>query len=247
VRPWVAMLILGPVVVGPAALVLAGASIPLGSLTIRSQPGVEVVWDDLTLGTTDRQGVLEIGEIPPGSYTLLLGKQGFEAQSIPLEVSAGTQALNLSLTAVLEALPEVPELPEVIALALEEPNSPPVALASEAPRAASVWPTALAAAVIVFAGITIFRLARRRPQPARPAPEEAGPKVVMGSPGRRSSRSSTLLRDLKRREDSLENYVESGTGGLKRKVINVAQVEDRPVEDRPVENRPVGDTGGEDR
>lgn len=249
VRLWAAMLILGPVVFGPAASVVAAASIPLGSLTVRSQPGVEVIWNDVTLGTTDRQGVLEIGGIPPGSYTLLLGKQGFEAQSIPLEISAGTQALNLSLTAVLETLPEV--------VALEEPISQPVALASEAPRTASVWPTALAATMIVFAGIAIFRLARRRPQPARPAPEEAGPKVVLGSPGRRSTRSSMLLRDLKRREDCLENYVEVGTGGLKRKVINVAVVEDRPVEHRqedpppgadgPVDDRPVEGRGGEDR
>jgi hypothetical protein len=51
-----------------------------------------------------------------------------------------------------------------------------------------------------------------------------------------------LLRDLKRREDRLDNFVEAGADRLKRKVINV-----EVVDHRSVESQPVDDGGGEDR
>ena len=41
-------------------------------LEIRSQAGVEVLWQGVSLGTTNARGRLEVGWIPAGDYTITL-------------------------------------------------------------------------------------------------------------------------------------------------------------------------------
>jgi hypothetical protein len=200
----------------------AATSISLGELTVRSQPGAEVVWDGVILGVTDDRGVMKIGQIPPGGYLLDLRLEGFEDRTVPLAVETGSQTLNLPLTALVAAKPAAVESDPVSRSSDETTLSAPTQ---------TIWPTALAAIVIVVAAIAIFRLARQRPQPASTVAQTDGPKVVLGSPGHRSGRSSGLLRDLKRREDSLENFVEAGSGGLKKEVLNREVVNHRPVDE----------------
>ena len=231
-------------------------SIPLGELTVRSQPGVEVVWDGIFLGVTDDKGVMKIGQIPPGGYSLALRLEGFEGRSFPLEVATGSQTVNLPLTAnvaassaTTQSIPPSGPDPQTLISPAIEPKTKPVqsipplssevaddSLPSSSDEATlsaptqSIWPTVLAAVVIVVAAIAIFRLARHRPQPATSTSQADGPKVVLGSLGQRSSRGSGVLRDLKSREDSLENFIEAGSGGLKRRVLDMEVVDHPPVD-----------------
>ena len=66
----------------PLALIaLLAAALPLaaatGSLSIESQPGVEVTWDGTPLGSTDSTGIMFIEGIPAGEYVLDLSKPGY--------------------------------------------------------------------------------------------------------------------------------------------------------------------------
>ncbi len=200
---------------GPWTRSATATSISLGELTVHSQPGVEVAWDGIVLGVTDDQGVMRIGEIPPGRYSLSLRLEGFQSRSIPLEVATGSQALNLPLTA---HVPNDSAPNTSVEEALPGPTQ-------------SIWPTVLAAVVIVLAAVAILQLARHRPRPVTTTPQADGPKIVLGTPGDRSGRSSGLLRDLKRREDSLENFVDAGSGGLKRKAPDIEVADHRSVDE----------------
>ena len=68
-------------------------ALPAGStgvLELRSQPGVEVLWEGVALGETDASGLLVIAGIPPGEYHLTLRKQGFHDLDTRLEVAEGS-------------------------------------------------------------------------------------------------------------------------------------------------------------
>ena len=230
---------------GVAAAISAASSVPLGNLILRSQPGAEVTWDGVNLGRTDEYGVMEIGDVPPGQYDLSFTRDGFEPLRVPMDVRAGSQ----SMTSLLTALPQTAEVPEdTVAepVVVETPDvvfTPPAkeivveAAAQKASDDFPIWPTALAALVIFFAAFTITRLARRRPQAANLSLEPGGPKVVMGSPTSRSGKGSVFMRNLKRREDSLDNFVEAGSNRLRKRVIEV-DVGAGPVVDVPQFDRP---------
>ncbi len=67
-------------------------ALPAGStgvLKLQSQPGVEILWDGVALGTTDARGNLIIKRIPPGEYRLTLRKQGFHDLNTGIEVEEG--------------------------------------------------------------------------------------------------------------------------------------------------------------
>jgi len=76
-------------------LLAAGAA--TGSLVVHSQPGVEVVWDGVPLGTTDARGELTISGILPGTYAVELHRQGLTTARRDLAVHAGPMELELRL------------------------------------------------------------------------------------------------------------------------------------------------------
>ncbi len=59
---------------------------------LRSQPGVEILWEGVALGETDAGGLLVIEEIPSGEYRLTLSKQGFHELDIRITVEQGTSS-----------------------------------------------------------------------------------------------------------------------------------------------------------
>jgi len=82
-------------------LVAFAASQPsaeFAALEIQSQPGVEVVWEGVSLGRTDNQGLLVVEEIPPGRYAIAIRKQGFREVTRELELVGGqTNTFQLDL------------------------------------------------------------------------------------------------------------------------------------------------------
>ena len=92
----------------------------------------------------------------------------------------------------------------------------------------SLWPPLLAAGIIVLAVLVIIHLARRRPRNDDSVAEPSRPRVILGShTGRRPGRSAELMGELKRREDSLESFVDTGSTGLKRKIVDIRDSEAR--------------------
>ncbi len=67
----------------------AGAS---GVFTLRSQAGVEVIWEGVVLGKTDAAGLMVIEEIPAGDYRLTLRKAGFHPLDVQITVEDGESA-----------------------------------------------------------------------------------------------------------------------------------------------------------
>ena len=73
----------------------AGAS---GVLRLRSQTGVEVVWEGVALGETDAGGLMVVEGIPPGEYRVTLRKPGFQTLDVQIPVADGasvTHAIRL--------------------------------------------------------------------------------------------------------------------------------------------------------
>lgn len=68
-----------------------------GQLNIVSQPGVEVVWEGVPLGTTDTAGLLVIEGIPRGSYGLVLRKAGYQDLASRVDVTETSQSVRMQL------------------------------------------------------------------------------------------------------------------------------------------------------
>ena len=70
---------------------------------------VTVYFPELEKGTsTNEQGQFEIGDLPQGSFILVISSIGYQTHSMPINISQGTNTLNISLT------PSVIEMEEVI-------------------------------------------------------------------------------------------------------------------------------------
>ena len=82
-------------------LVLLSAAPDKGALRVSSQPGVEVVWEGVSLGTTDSSGNLVIRDIPVGEYPITLRKEGYREARTRASVTAG----ETKLRRFLEQLP----------------------------------------------------------------------------------------------------------------------------------------------
>ncbi|HEV8632509.1 MAG TPA: PEGA domain-containing protein [Thermoanaerobaculia bacterium] len=89
--------ILLTVSVGAATEGAAGATTAAGTLVVRSQPGAEVAWDGVAIGTTDARGELSVDAIPPGTYSILLRKDGFRPLERNVVVGAESTVLALPL------------------------------------------------------------------------------------------------------------------------------------------------------
>ena len=81
-----------------------------GSLRVESDADVEVVWEGVSLGTTNELGTMVIGDIPLGDYTVILKKNGFETRRVAVVVAGGETVLSLKLAA--EQPPEEAEVIE---------------------------------------------------------------------------------------------------------------------------------------
>ena len=97
-----------------ASLCLSAAAQERTTLTLRSQPGVEILWQGVRIGTIEEDGQLVIRNVPAGDFEIRLSKPGYRyrAGSIHIEGSRPvTQAF------ALEAL--VPQTPPGKAAPLE--------------------------------------------------------------------------------------------------------------------------------
>lgn len=211
----------------PALFLIALLAAPgegTGALRIRSQPGVEVLWEGVALGETDAEGLLVVEDIPLGDYLLTLRAPGYRQIDVRTTVASGNSILELPLVA-----DEAPA----------EPSPPPTGGAdSSAGQAfgnqALLWLGA-GLLVLVAAGWRILSPRRREaaadspiaepplPQPlaAEPAPPDTAP------PPAPAADSPTFLEDLKRREQSLEEHPPGTVGAPEETIIEVEAVEVR--------------------
>lgn len=203
------------------------AATELGTLTIQSEPSVQVIWDGTLLGTTDTSGQMSIGSIPPGTYTLAFTSPGFTARTESVDITAGRQEVDASLAEIAQ-----PSVGAGLAPA-RGADSPADDATSQAPGPKSqdyLFTTALlvvVAALILTAFLLADRQSRRRQTAAKPE----GPRIVLPTASERTKKLPTFYDDLKRRETDLEQLVDVGSGRSQRQVIDV-QVEDHgPVED----------------
>jgi hypothetical protein len=147
----------------------APARVVTGTLRLQSLPGVEVLWEGVLLGETDRSGSLVIGGIPPGSYTVTLRRADFVGQTLNVTVEAGSQELKLPLRKIREA-PAAPPQDRVA-----EPVPPPRPPAPTPKTSASVEsparpPDADAALGASPAAEAIDRISSPRSEVASPQP-----------------------------------------------------------------------------
>ncbi|MCP4654627.1 MAG: PEGA domain-containing protein [bacterium] len=84
-------------------LFLALSPFEVGSLRIESQPGVEVVWEGVPLGSTDARGILTVDDSPLGVFSITLRKPGFRSLTTEIEIAPGRKTLALELEPTLTA------------------------------------------------------------------------------------------------------------------------------------------------
>jgi len=232
-----------PAVVGAVALLLffvvAGpissvAAVELGTLTIQSQPDVEVIWDGVLLGVTNPSGRMVISNIPPGTFALTFSSPGYTSRNESVDIAPGRQRLDALLAEVAPPPIEAPEPEPPIESA--EPGQPieaagPVPAGEGGGDPQDHIATFAFFAFLAVLVLTAFLLADRRARRLRIAAKPEGPHIVVRGTSREKKRLPTFYDDLKRRETDLEELVDVGSGRSQRRVIEV-QVEDHgPVED----------------
>ena len=199
-----------------------------GSLRIQSAPGTEVIWEGVSLDATDANGILNIANIPAGRFNLVLKKRGFTTEKRVVEIGGGeTVTLTVSLSAAsppkdassrgAERRPPNPKAGKGVA----EQARPAAAKKGRVP----LWPTlsnetpvgtpslnlgTVSLLVLIPAALLILIYMFRRVRPAGPGPH---PPLISGSgpqePAHRDGpKSAPFLRDLRRREELLEQGVE---------------------------------------
>ncbi len=72
----------------PLFLMLWLAAVPpeKASLTLHTEPGTEIVWEGVSLGRANSDGLLIIQDVPPGTFTVTFKKSGFHELTTELEV-----------------------------------------------------------------------------------------------------------------------------------------------------------------
>ena len=93
---------------------------PSGWLRIESQPGVEVVWEGVSLGRTDASGLLLVEEIPIGRFEIVLRGRGLETAREAVDITPGRNAW----TKLLETVAPAPPPPPVAEVESREPAAP---------------------------------------------------------------------------------------------------------------------------
>ena len=213
-------------------LVQTLAAVEPGTLTIQSQPDVEVIWDDVPLGATDASGQMSIGNIPPGTYTLTFTSPGFNTRIDSVDVAPGLQHLGARLVEAEPTEASEPAPP----IEASEPE-PPFEAAGPVPAGegggdpqdhiATTTFLVVTAVLVLTAFLLADRRSRRRQAEAKPE----GPRIVVQGTSERPKKLPTFYDDLKRRETDLEDLVDAGSGRSHRQVIDIEIEDHGPVED----------------
>jgi hypothetical protein len=95
-----------------------------GSLSIESQPGVEVVWDGTSLGRTAADGTMQIDRIPPGEYVLELSRAGYQSQRLRVVIGEDPATIRGFLESVAPVRPPAPVAAAPKAEAATRPEPP---------------------------------------------------------------------------------------------------------------------------
>ncbi len=104
-----------------SVLLVTSSSVEKGSLRLTSQPGVEVEWEGIHLGETDADGILVVGDIPPGDYAVSLSKPGYFPRQSRLTISGGETAVTLGLE---RRAPPPPPRQRTVATQMLQPPEP---------------------------------------------------------------------------------------------------------------------------
>lgn len=197
------------------------ASIPAaaGTLTVTTEPDTTVLWDGNPLGTTGEAGRMTISNIPLGSYSLILRREGFEELVRDLEITSGNQVLEIALSAVPPSAPAVPAVDP----ALPDP------FARQSTPLASM---AVISFLVSIAAGALWLGRRRRMEPEEElAPQPEGPRVVMANEPRRRRRPPGFYDDLRQRETVLEGLEARGLDRPRPKIIELPVADHRPIEE----------------
>jgi len=212
-------------------LVQTLAALEPGTLTIQSQPDVEVIWDDVPLGATDASGQMSIGNIPPGTYTLTFSSPGFTTRIESVDVAPGLQQLEAKLVEAepTEASEPAPPIEAAGPVPAGEGGGDPQDLETSRPRDYKATTTFLVVTAVLV--LTAFLLADRRSRRRQAEAKPEGPRIVVQGTSERPKKLPTFYDDLKRRETDLEELVDAGSGRSHRQVIDIEIEDHGPVED----------------
>jgi len=227
-----------------------------GTLRIHSQPGTEVVWEGVSLGSTDAGGLLTVSEIPPGTFTLALRKAGFREFQKSVTITGGD---TTSLEAALQPAgppPSIKTSPPTKATAprkraepprsdqdnrlnellKSEPKQGPLPVWPAASRPAPestgigvpIWPFLLGGTLL----IVVLWLSRK----LKPAAFSRSPALLADSEllerAHSPEKTAAFLNDLKKREELLEQGVEIVPDKRKGPVIDLDSGSVREVEEQ---------------
>lgn len=229
-----------PAVVGRVVLLLfvfgAGptpsrAAIELGTLTIQSQPDVEVIWEGVPLGATDSLGQMLVANIPPGTYTITFSSPDFATRSESVDVAPGLQRLDATLVEAgsAEATEPVRPIEAAEPAPAGEGGGGAQDLGTSEPQ--DTITTAAVLVVVAVLVLTAFLFADRRSRHRQIDAKPEGPRIVVRGTSRRAKKLPAFYDDLKRRESDLEDLVDVGSGRSQRQVIDVEIEDHGPVED----------------
>ena len=225
-----------------SVLLVTSSSVEKGSLRLTSQPGVEVEWEGIHLGETDADGILVVGDVPPGDYAVSLSKPGYLPRESRLTISGAETAVTLRLErrapppppppqrAVTPKVlpPPEPELepesfedpkPVIADAPVAEPASPPRAIAESIPDSPAGWLPLIAVALSLAAALALAlgRARRRKAVAKRRRPRQRSPRepLLAGPPS--PHEAPGFLKELQRREEFFDS---DG-----REIIDVTDVE----------------------
>ena len=207
------------------------AAVERGTLTIQSEPNVEVRWEGVLLGNTDPSGQMSIGNIPPGTYTLTFTSPGFTTRIESVDVAPGLQHVEAKLVEAepTEASEPAPPFEAAGPMPAGEGGGDPRDLETSRPRDYKATTTFLVVTAVLV--LTAFLLADRHSRRRQTAAKPQGPRIVVQGTSTPPKKLPTFYDDLKRRETDLEKLRDVGSGRSHRQVIDVEVADHGPVED----------------
>lgn len=178
------------------ALLVAASEPQFGELRLQTQPGAEVIWESVALGTVGSSGLMEIGGIPLGEYAVAVQREGFLTRSSRLTIGPGIQEVDLELAPVSRPSPDADSKPAE-RLGLPDPLRP------ASWRMTIVW---LCLFVLVCLGGVVLVVVKRRRGigVGRPYPEP----ISRSTSPFRSHGVPEFYESLRQRELDLERIVD---------------------------------------
>lgn len=179
------------------AFVVAASEPQFGELRLQTQPGANVIWESVALGTVGSSGRMEIGGIPLGEYAVEVRREGFLTRRSRLTIGAGFQEVDLQLAPVSRPSPDADSKPAE-QLGLPDPLRP------VSRRMTIAW---LCLFVLVgLGGVAVVVVKRRRGIGAgrpdqEPISRSSSPFRAQGVP--------EFYESLRQREQNLERIVDT--------------------------------------